>query len=250
VKHISAHFDREASDYPTEIGDDHVQDRKWALIEAYAPNVGCAADIGSASGRHALKLAARELSVIAIDPSQKMLTALVAGSANARMTGQILPCASALPLLPFKRGRFDLVYCFSTLLLLSREDQETAVKEMSSLLAPGAVLILDVAGSRSLAIRYWRRYYRKRGMNGVFGQTAKQTKSMLRDNGLEIVSMEPHGVLSQLLLFPGLDKISSLVRHICGRGSKPGWDAKASRYLPGLAERWYVVARRPNEDTD
>jgi len=250
MKQVAAHFDREASDYPTEIGEDHVQDRKWALISAFAPESGLAADIGSASGRHTLRLAARSLSVVAADPSQHMLATLVAGGTSAGSRGRILPCASALPRLPLQQGRFDLVYCFSTLLLLSQKDQKTAVQDMASLLAPGAVLILDIAGSRSLAIQYWRRYYRKRGMDGVFGHSAKQTRSMLQDNGLEIVSMEPHGVLSQFLLFPGLDKIPGLMRRVRGRGAEPGWDAMASRYLSGLAERWYVVARRPHDGAD
>ena len=158
--------------------------------------------------------------------------------------------AGALPRLPFGQGRFNLVYCFSTLLLLSRKDQETAVRDMASLLAPGGFLILDIAGSRSLAIRYWRHYYRKRSMNGVFGHSAKQTRLMIQDNGLEIVFMEPHGVLSQFLLLPSIAKIPGLVRRIRGRGATPGWDAKVSLHLPGLAERWYVVARRPDAGTN
>ncbi|MDE0779354.1 MAG: class I SAM-dependent methyltransferase [Alphaproteobacteria bacterium] len=250
MKHITAHFDSEAYRYPTEIGEDHVQDRKWALIKTHAPKAGIVADIGSASGRHSLKLAARELSVVAIDPSQKMLATLVRGVENTDLNGRILPCASALPHLPFTQARFDLVYCFSTMLLLPQNEQEIAVREMSLMLAPGGILILDVAGTHSLAIRYWRRYYQKRGMDGVFGHTAQGTRSLLGDNGLEIVSMEAHGVLSQFLLFPGLEKIPGLTRLVRGRGAKPGWDAVISRLLPRLAERWYVVTRRPADGTN
>lgn len=245
---LAAHFDREAADYPTQLGEDFVQNRKWALVENAAPDRGIAADIGSASGRHAVKLAGRNVHVVAIDPSREMLAQLRQRGETAGLTARILPCAAALPTLPFAPKSFDLVYCFSTLLLLSTEEQERALQEMHDLLKPGASLIVDIAGARSLAIRYWRGYYRKRGFAGVFGQTAQDVRSMIARCDLELVAMEPYGVLSQFLLFPGAARLPGAVRLIHGRNTKPGWDACLSRRLSGLAERWYVVARRPIQD--
>lgn len=245
---LAAHFDREAADYPTDLGEDFVQNRKWALVESAAPARGVAADIGSASGRHAVKLANRDVDVVAIDPSREMLIQLRQRGEDADLTTHILPCAAALPTLPFAPKSFDLVYCFSTLLLLPAEEQERALQDMRDLLKPGASLIVDIAGARSIAIRYWRRYYRKRGFAGVFGQTAKNVRAMIARCDLELVAMEPYGVLSQFLLFPGATRLPGAVRRIHGRNTEPGWDACLSRGLSGLAERWYVVARRPDQD--
>ena len=244
MSQIAAHFDREAADYPTHIGTDYIQARKWALIDAHAPDTGLVADIGAATGRHTLAIAKRPLAIVAIDPSQQMLAQLTRLADTRDLAGTILPCAAALPTLPMTGATFDLVYCFSTLLLLSPQDQEAALAEMAGMLRPGGSLIVDIAGSRSLAIKYWRRHYRRRGLSGVFGHSAPRTREMLEQNGLEIISMEAHGVLSQFLLAPGLQRIPGLIRQTRGDETKPGWDAAISRLLPGLAERWYVVARQ------
>ena len=243
MRDIAAHFDREAAEYPTHIGADYIQTRKWTLIDTHAPETGIVADIGSANGRHALEIA-RRLDVVAVDPSEQMLARLVQRADARDLDGTVLPCAAALPRLPLTETSFDLIYCFSTLLLLSPRDQESSLAEMAGLLRPGGTLIVDIAGSRSLAIKYWRRYYRRRGFNGVFGHSAKQARRFLEQNGLEIISMEAHGVLSQFLLAPGLQRLPGLIKRTRGSETNPGWDAAVSRRLPGLAERWYIVARR------
>lgn len=240
------HFDREAAEYPTHLGADYIQTRKWALVAAHAPVGGIAADIGAATGRHAVELATPALDVVAIDPSAQMLGQLVQHARSRRTEATILPCAAALPDLPFANASFDLVYCFSTLLLLSPGAQADAVATMARSLRPGGTLIVDVAGARSLAVRYWRRHYRRRGLEGVFGHRIADARRMVADNGLEIISTEAHGVLSQLLLFPGLQKLPGLVRMVRGSETRPGWDAWASERLTGLAERWYIVATKPD----
>lgn len=247
MSQIAAHFDREAADYPTHIGLDYIQARKWALIDTHSPDTGLVADIGAANGRHTLEIAKRPLAVVAIDPSQEMLAGLSRRADTHDLTAIILPCAAALPALPFTGAAFDLIYCFSTLLLLSPKDQEAALAEMAGLLRPGGTLIVDIAGSRSLAIRYWRRHYRRRGLRGVFGHSAPRTRELLEQNGLNIISMEAHGVLSQFLLAPGLQWFPGLIRRTRGSETKSGWDAAISRRLPTFAERWYVVARRTGE---
>lgn len=246
MRDLAAHFDREAADYPTHTGTDYIQARKWALIDAHAPGTGRVADIGAATGRHTLALAERPLDIVAIDPSQQMLAQLCRLADTRDQDGTILPCAAALPALPMTEATFDLIYCFSTLLLLSPHDQEAALAEMARLLRPGGSLIVDIAGTRSLAIRYWRRHYRRRDLSGVFGHTAPRTREMLEQNELKIISMEAHGVLSQFLLAPGLQRFPGLIRRVRGSETRPGWDAAVSRRLPALAERWYVVAQRPD----
>ena len=242
---LARHFDAEAAQYPTHIGSGHTQNRKWELIDLHAPTDGRAADIGAASGRHAVKLAARATHVVAVDPSEKMLGKLVGHARKNELAGIVQPCAAALPDLPFSNDSFDLVYCFSTLLLLSPPAQIEALKNMSRMLRPGGILIVDIAGAQSLAICYWRRHYRRQGLSGVFGQKRTHIIRLLQEMGLEMISCEPHGVLSQLLLVPGLQKFRGLDRRVRGSESASGWDAMVSKRLPQFAERWYVVACKP-----
>ncbi|MBN43118.1 MAG: hypothetical protein CL573_06490 [Alphaproteobacteria bacterium] len=242
---LVSHFDREANEYPIQIGSDYTQNRKWALVLEHAPRVGVAADIGAATGRHAIKLASSKRTVVAVDPSIGMLDELLRHAEACRAKETIHRCAAALPNLPFAKNSFDLAFCFSTLLLLTPGAQAEAVATMAGTLRPGGTLIVDLAGTRSLAIRYWRRYYRSQGLDGVYGHTAADACRLLERNGLEIISQEAHGTLSQFLLFPGLQAIPGLVRLIRGGKTGPGWDAAVSRRVPRFAERWYIVARKP-----
>lgn len=241
MRDVAAHFDHEAAAYPTDVGEDYTQARKWALIEAHLPRGGMVVDIGAANGRHARKVVRHAGTVVAVDPSRRMLgqIAVAAGDDGP------LPCAAALPVLPFAPGTFDLVYCFSTLLLLPIAQQHAALAELARLLRPGGVLVIDVAGRRSLAIRYWHRYYRRRGLHGVFGWRLRPLRTVLAKQGLDILSVEAHGVLAQFLLFPGASRLKSMMRRVRGQGRTPGWDAVLSQRLPAFAERWYVVAQRP-----
>lgn len=244
----AAHFDDQAARYPDSVGEDFTQARKWALIAAHASAGALALDIGAANGRHALPFAAAGGRAVAVDPSRAMLARLADRAAAAGLGDRVLACGGGLPALPFAPGRFDLVYCFATLLLLPLRAQEAAIAEMAALLRPGGTLVLDVAGARSLSIRYWRRYYRRRGLAGVFGQTLDCARASLGRHGLTVQAVHAHGLLSQILLLPGLGGIDPLVRWVRGRPDRPGIDAAVSRTLPGLAERWYFVARRDGGD--
>lgn len=244
----ASHFDGQAARYPDSVGEDFTQAQKWALIAAHASAGALALDIGAANGRHALPFAAAGGRVVAMDPSPAMLARLAERAAAAGHGARVLACGGGVPALPFAPGRFDLVYCFATLLLLPPRAQEAAIGEMAALLRPGGTLIVDVAGARSLAVRYWRRYYRRRGLDGVFGQTQGGMLALLGRHGLRVQAVHAHGLVSQFLLLPGLGGIAPLVRCIRGRPGRPGLDAALSRALPGLAERWYVVARRDGGD--
>ena len=240
----ATHFDDQAAHYPESVGEDFTQAQKWALIAAHASAGALALDIGAANGRHALPFAAAGGRAVAVDPSPAMLARLADRAAAAGLADRVLACGGGLPALPFAPGRFDLVYCFATLLLLPLRAQEAAIGEMAALLRPGGTLVVDVAGAHSLAIRYWRRYYRRRGLDGVFGQTRGGMLALLVRHGLCVQAVHAHGLLSPLLLLPGLCGIAPLARWIRGRPGGPGLDAAASRVLPDLAERWYFVARR------
>ncbi len=241
---IASHFDKEATTYPTDLGADFVQARKWALVSEHAHPGGMALDIGAASGRHAMHLARLGVTVVSVDPSAQMRDQLAIRRTQEGLDDRLYICGAQLPDLPFAPHSFDLLYCYSTLLLLPPDAQVESLRHMSSLLRPDGMMIVDIAGAGSLAIRYWRRHYRRRGFAGVFGMKQQQIRTTLEQAGMVAVTMEPHGSLSQLLLAPGMERISPLVRRIRGSAERPGWDVALSRITPGFAERWYVAARR------
>ena len=111
MSQIAAHFDREAANYPTHTGTEYIQSRKWDLVDNHAPHTGLVADIGSANGRHTLEIAKRRLAVVAVDPSRQMLAGLSQLADTRDLDGIVLPCAAALPGLPFAHATFDLIYC-------------------------------------------------------------------------------------------------------------------------------------------
>jgi len=242
------HFDDEAGHYPVTIGQDYTQRLKWDILSSFASKTSFVADIGAASGRHAIPMAGRCAFVLALDLSFEMLSKL-SENVDINVPDQnLFPVVAQLPGLPIGTEKFDLVYCFSTLLLLPIEQQNAAIEQMAAALKPGGRLVLDIANRRSLGIHYWRRYYQKRGMAGIFGYELSGVHSLLTRFGLDVDAIYPQGALSQLLLAPLLGKVPGANAAIRGGDGKPGWDDAMSRRFPSLAERWYVVARRPDAE--
>lgn len=242
------HFDDEAGHYPVTIGQDYTQRLKWDILSSFASKTSFVADIGAASGRHAVPMAERCAFVLALDLSFEMLSKL-SGNASINAPDQnLFPVVAQLPDLPIGTEKFDLVYCFATLLLLPIEQQNVAIEQMVAALKPGGRLVLDLANRRSLGIHYWRRYYQKRGMAGIFGYGLSEVYSLLARLGLNVDAIHPQGALSQLLLAPGVARVPGVNVAIRGGDGKPGWDDAVSRRFPSLAERWYVVAHRPGDE--
>lgn len=244
MSEIRRHFDRAAASYPPDIGDAHAQLLKWDILARHAVTGTLAADIGAAGGRHALLLAERGLTVVALDISTAMVGAGAERAAARELSARVLAVAGALPELPLAPGHFDLVLCYSTLLLLPHAGQRQAIAALAGLLRPGGTLVVDLAGAHCLAIHYWRRHYRRLGLPGIFGHSLRAARRLLAGAGLTIVEIHPQGVLSQLLLLPGLCRLPGVEATVRGAAGRRGLDDCVSRWLPGLAERWYVVARQ------
>lgn len=238
------HFNQEAAHYPEEIGEAYAQAMKWELVARHSTPGMLAVDVGAANGRHAIPLAKSGITVLALDLSIDMLAKLRQRAQSDELSGNLFAVAAALPDLPLRASSFDLIYCFSTLLLLPHEQQRHALQSMASALRPGGRMIVDLAGGRSLALPYWRRYYRRMDFAGIHGWTLPEARNLLTRIGLSIETIQPHGVLSQLLLLPGATRIPGLESLIRGNRDHIGLDARVSDLLPSLAERWYVVARR------
>lgn len=237
------HFDQEAAHYPEDIGEAYAQAMKWELVATHSTPGMLAVDIGAASGRHAIPLAKSGVTVLALDLSIDMLAKLRNRARSSALSGYLFAAVAALPDLPLRTRSFDLVYCFSTLLLLPHEQQRRALQCMASALRPGGTMIVDLAGRRSLALPYWHRFYRRLGFAGIHGWSLPEVRTLIAQTGLSLKIVQPHGVLSQFLLAPGAARLPGLEALIRGNHNHVGLDARISGLLPALAERWYVVAQ-------
>lgn len=241
------HFDQEAEVYPLDIGKAHTQFLKWYLLNSYTASGQLVADIGAASGRHAIPLLQKGCTVVALDLSPEMLKKLRVNCGSAALTARVFPVAAKLPDLPMAEACFDVAYSYATLLLIPADEQEDAIKQIARSLKPGGLGIFDLANRYCLAIRYWDRYYRRLGMRGIFGHSYGDLHALLERCGLELVAIHPQGAVSQILLVPRISEISWINNAVQGNADQPGIDNALSRTFPRLAERWYVVARRKAE---
>jgi SAM-dependent methyltransferase len=200
-------------------------------------------DVGCANGIF-LRLVAPECAhAVGVDINERMLGLARAkleedGIANA---GLVSGSATALP---FADGEFDLVYSFSTLLLVP--DVGRALGEISRILRPGGTAILDFTGRFNLSQRHWRRWYRKQGHFGLNAYSLRGARRALAGVELDPVEIRGLGLSDQWRYVRGLNRAQRFDR-VFHRG-EPGADLDARLsglpLLRGLANRWYIVARK------
>jgi ubiquinone/menaquinone biosynthesis C-methylase UbiE len=241
------HFDSRADNYETEVGEEYPQWLKWHLIEKYTPHGGYAIDVGGGNGRHAIDTALKfECDTFCIDLSEGMLVAM-----NNRANAIALPrqaihrlhaiCASAASL-PVKDSSADIAWSYATLLLLP--DQNTAIAELMRVVKPGGIVILDIGNVWNFGWLYWRRYYRKRGLPGIFPISRTRAASLIDNLGGDIIEDIPTGVLSPFLLLPLFDKYPIFRRFIHQNGRYPDLDGIVSKWMPLFATRHYFVVKK------
>lgn len=110
-----------------------------ALLDTLA--VTTALDVGTGTGRHALKLARRGIAVTAIDQSPEMLAVARQAASSEGLTIDF-QLASIDEQLPFEAGQFDLLIC--ALVLCHVPNLSPAIQEFYRVLRPsGFVLVTD-----------------------------------------------------------------------------------------------------------
>lgn len=134
---------------------------KNALIAVEEPHVDAivatlpittALDVGTGTGRHALKLARRGVTVTAIDQSLEML-AIAQNAAQSEGLSIDFRHASLDHDLPFAQGKFDLLIC--ALMLCHFPDLLHAAQEFFRILQPGGYLLITAFHPDAIE-RGWR----------------------------------------------------------------------------------------------
>ena len=158
---------------------------------------GSVLDAGAGTGRHALRLARRGLSVTAMDQSPEMLAV-----AQERAQHEGLAIDFRLGKideeLPFESNRFDLVVC--ALVLSHDVELRRAVQEFHRVLAPGGHLLITDWHPDCVAVLGWRTCFVKPGTTYVLPNAGHT-----RDEYLE--AMSSAGFVLQTVIDVTLDEV-------------------------------------------
>lgn len=215
---------------------------KYDLVRQNTTPTDRVLDIGCGNGIHMHVLADHCRHIDGIDLNARMLD-----HARAKLSERAVANAEVhlgdAEALPFPDGHFDLVYSFSTLLLVPRIRR--AIAEIARVLRPGGTAVLDITGRWNLSQLYWGRYWRANGHFGVHAFGWRDTAAMLAAGGLTVREAHASGFTDQWKYVPLLRRLTAIDR-VLHDGSAHDRDYRISN-LPGLrrlANRWYVIAKR------
>jgi SAM-dependent methyltransferase len=217
---------------------------KVDIVRKYLSRESRVCDVGCGNGIFLRVLAPHCAHVTGIDLNAGMLAEGRAMVARERIgNAEFVQCSADT--LPFPNAAFDLVYCFSTLLLIPNVDD--ALAQMVRVLRNGGYLILDVAGRNNLSSVYWRLWYRRRGHFGVHAFAHPTIRKKIETLGCQVVESHALGFCDQWKYVPGIHWAKRLESFFhAATDPERNLDYRISN-LPGVfsfANRWYMIAQK------
>ena len=235
-------YDKCAESYGYDIDSALSSRLKWQLLRKYIDYNYTVLDAGCGNGIHIQAVAHYCTHIIGIDINDKMLFLAQEklrekGIKNAELFKQ--SCSS----LQFEDNSFDLVYSYSTLLLIP--DFFLAIRQLLRVLKPGGIAILDITGRYNLSQIYWSKYYRSHGHFGINSFSHKAIAELLLQLNSEVIEEHALGFTDQWKYLPLLSRATILDR-LFHKGNSLDLDYLISniRFLFPLANRWYIVSRK------
>jgi ubiquinone/menaquinone biosynthesis C-methylase UbiE len=235
-------YDQCADTYGYAIEESFAARFKYDLVRKYVDDSDSVLDIGCGNGIHMQVLAQHCRCIQGIDINDKMLALATRklaekGLTNARVSKQ---SASGLE---FPDANFDLVYSFSTLLLVP--DVNAALQELARVLRAGGIAILDITGKYNLSQVYWTRFYRRNGHFGLHAFSHRAILEQLAKLDFQIEEEHALGFTDQWKYLPG-SRVLGFAERFFHASVDDDRDYRVSNLplLFPLANRWYMVCRK------
>lgn len=236
------------------IADDYIYDIQYSnstaslkhqLIKKYINSDHTVLDLGCGNGLHMRLLANKCQKIIGVDINEKML-ALAKKKLEMEGIKNFSLCQEGIEKANFVEESFDIVYSFSTLLLIFNIDQ--AITSIAKLLKRGGYAVLDITGRYNLSQIHWTKWYRANGHFGLQTFTYPLIIQKLKDQGLEVVESHALGLCEQWKYIPIINRFKFLDKIFHNAASEDEFDLdyKISNwplFFP-LANRWYLVCRK------
>jgi ubiquinone/menaquinone biosynthesis C-methylase UbiE len=230
-----------AASYGMAIDTNYTQYLKYLLVERFAQPDDICLDIGVANGLYAIPLARRMKHIHGVDISPDMLAECELNLKAALVQNVSLHEQSATQL-NFKDETFNLVYSYSTLLLIP--DINRALNEIVRVLKPGGTAILDITGKHNLSRIHWGNYYWRVAGLRLHSYTLPEIQVVFGQLGLSLLETHALGFLEQWKYIWGIKYLSFLNNLVHETRHTPDRDYRVSQHLPALANRWYFVLRK------
>ena len=235
-------YDLAADSYPLDFDTNYTQFLKYVLVNRFARPTDVCLDIGIGNGIFAIPVARSVREVHGVDINAKMLTQCLHNLERASVHNVHLHERSATDLL-FPDAFFDLVFSYSTLLMVP--EPARAYREIFRVLRLGGSAVLDITGKFNLSRIHWTKYYQRHGHFGINAYALREIRAAFIGLGFEILEVYATGLLDQWKYIPGLARLGFLETVVHNTRGVPDRDYRASQRVPGLANRWYFVLRKP-----
>ncbi len=168
------------------------------IIYSFLKNCKYVLDAGTGTGRFAIYLAQQGINVVAVDSSKEMVAIAQKKARRAGCQHHIQFIVSDIENLPFKDESFDGVCSIIVLIHLAYRDY--AVSELSRVLKPGGIMVLDVPSKLlSRAYRPFLSLVRKTTFQD-YHYNLREIKKLLSDNSVELVEQRAFGKLPRLVI--------------------------------------------------
>ena len=232
-------FSSQSSDYSDAIPyDSYVDLRKISIVEENLSKNKNVLDVGCADGLHLPRFATQCNHITGLDYSTDMIASSRQKLDDAGTKNYTLVEASAEEM-PLDDNQFDLVYSYSTLVVVN--DIDKALSEIARVLKPGGTAIIDMMGSKNLSSHYWENYYQKRCDMGINTFPYKTLCSKMENLGLDTLSSEAIGFTDQWKYMPIIGRAKFIHKLFHSGSGKPDLDSKISNWsiLKPYANRWF-----------
>lgn len=220
---------------------------KYNLLERFVKSSFDVLDIGCANGLYSLPCGRLSRSVTGIDINRKFLDIFEKKKQELQIKNVSAIEQDARGLDNVLRKKFDLVFSYSTLLLVP--DCKEVIKSLSNLTKRRGVLILDITGKYNLSQRYWKKWYAKQGHYTLNAFSFSEIITFLKNMGFEIIESHGLGFCDQWKYLPLLKNLANklqIIDKIFHYKIGKDLDYKISNLpiLKFFANRWLIVTKK------